>query len=226
MGLFDQIFSSGPYAKAERFFSRGLFEDAASMYVISYNANCSPVQSAFKAGESFFALGRLNEAEVWLGKAVQTDPENAKAWEHLSLTQALREKFVEAEQSARIGLDISKDHNQRFLCMMALVQALVNQIAEVGEHLGFGTAEGIMRGMQRQDLVKRTLGVIDDCFLYRPDFDEIWKFRALVGIYDLKVKIIVPSIRALKRLNSPHYHALLDEYRRVYDMEMPSYIDL
>ena len=225
MGLFDLFRQVTDYERAEQLMANGRQAEAIPYFLRAIERNQETALAALKLGLCYHSIERFADAEKCYLASARTNPANAKAWELLSLVQVLNARFEEAEASAKAAIEASLEPNQLLVSKMALIQAIVNQIAAIGAHrdplhCANEQAAAEAARTKRFGLINRVLPIIDESLKCGVHTDELWKFRALVGLYLPDSNILGQAMRMLKSNRSPHFASLQDEYRRAYSHPM------
>lgn len=226
MGLLDLFRNNTPFDKGQSCFRKGKLKEAAAFYSNAIEENDRPAIAALQLGLCYFQTCQFHEAERAFLVSSKENPSNPKAWELLSLTQAVIGKLEDAEVSARQALSCSIDAEQVFMSQLALVQALVAQVEKVGNHRSRipESVEALQANIadifECSRLMRRVEPEIEQLVNAKPEFDEVWKFVALLGIYSFDVKWMRRGMVRLLDLRSNYFRTLQSEYYKLYSYPM------
>lgn len=89
-------------------------------------------------GSANMRLGRLSQAEKWLKRAVEKDPDFVPAWNNLGVTQINSEQFIQARASFQRAFALDNGNSEEIRQNLILAIQLVDaHSAEIPEQFNF-----------------------------------------------------------------------------------------
>jgi tetratricopeptide (TPR) repeat protein len=215
--------------KARSLFRKKKLEEAAPFFIKAIEENRDVANASWELGLCFHLQGNFVEAEKSFVISVQQNAANSKAWEMLSLAQAMLEKGDDALISAEKCMETALDREQKLAAKIAQLQALglllhkyrPHQVSSY-EHLPLEQwkeksreEQGIRLECER--IAKKMLDLISECQQEpKSPKEELWRAYTLVGIYTFNVEISKRGYKELQQLRSRYLKPLIDFYVQLH----------
>ncbi len=121
-----------------RLMAAGEFDLALTAYTRSISQYGLNVDVLSAIGSANMRLGRLQQAEQWLQRAVDKDPDFVAAWNNLGVVQINSGQFIKAQASFKRAFALDNGNSEEIRANLILANQLVKATsAEIPEDYNF-----------------------------------------------------------------------------------------